>query len=211
MTKVAPREAWQALYSHHGMQYGGSGNLGMLSGLLHRGVLVLDAGCGEGKTTSALAHECTVVGCDFSKEALISLRSQRDPEHSVNLVECELGHIPFGGEKFDIVSCVHVLSHMMADERVAVSEELSVVLKPKGHLFAEVFGIGDMRFGKGKEVERASFLRGNGIMTHYFEFGELGLLFPQLDLISEVRNTERAAYGATAGRREVIRALFRKT
>ncbi len=204
------RDAWESLYSKHGMQYGGSGDLSMLSAVLRRGLLVLDAGCGDGKTTEALARECSVVGCDFSKEALISLKVCRDPESVVNLVECELAQLPFVEEKFDIVSCVHALSHMKEAERRSAADEISRVLKVGGHVFAEVFGVGDLRFGKGKEVEPSSFLRGNGIMTHYFEEGELGRLFGSLSLVSDARLSGRVTYGAVAGHREVIRAVLRK-
>jgi ubiquinone/menaquinone biosynthesis C-methylase UbiE len=154
----ASRDAWQALYSKHGMQYGGTGDLSMLKSVIAKGMLVLDAGCGDGKTTEVLAREAEVVGCDFSKEALVSLRVQRDSERTVNLVECELGKLPFRSKKFDAISCVHALSHMDADDRDAAARELTRVLKKGSHLFAEVFGSGDLRSGVGREVEPGSFL-----------------------------------------------------
>ncbi len=171
---------------------------------------VLDAGCGDGKTTESLAHICEVVGCDFSKEALVSLRLQRDSERKVNLVECELSHLPFGSEKFDAISCVHSLSHMLEADRRAAALCLSRVLKPRGHVFVEAFSLGDLRFGDGEEVERASFLRGNGIMTHYFKDGEISGLFRPLEALSEAKFSRRVAYGAVSGRREIIRTLLRK-
>jgi len=208
--KDVSREAWQALYSKHGMQYGGTGDLSMLKSVMARGMLVLDAGCGDGKTTEILAREAEVVGCDFSKEALVSLRVQRDPEGIVNLVECELDGLPFHSEKFDAISCVHALSHMVMGARHVAARELARVLKNGGHLFAEVFGSGDLRSGVGREVEPGSFLRGNGIMTHYFVEGELGRLFESLDIVAETRSSGIVTYGAVTGRRETIRVLFRK-
>lgn len=208
--KEVSRDAWQALYSKHGMQYGGTGDLSMLKSVMAKGMLVLDAGCGDGKTTEILAREAEVVGCDFSKEALVSLRVQRDPDRIVNLVECELDRLPFQSEKFDAISCVHALSHMVKGARLVAARELTRVLKNGGHVFAEVFGSGDLRSGVGREVEPGSFLRGNGIMTHYFEEGELGHLFESLDIVAEIRSSGIVTYGAVAGRRETIRALFRK-
>jgi SAM-dependent methyltransferase len=204
------REAWQRLYSKHGMQYGGSGDLSMLSSVLGAGMIALDAGCGDGKTTEALSQICDVVGCDFSREALVSLRLQRDPERKVNLVESELTHLPFDSEKFDVVLCVHSLSHVPEDDRHAAASCLSRVLRPRGHLLVEAFSLGDLRFGEGQEVEPASFLRGNGIMTHYFADGEIHGLFPDLEVISEARYSRQVAYGAVSGRREIIRAFLRK-
>ena len=209
MTNKA-RDAWQKLYSRHGMQYGGTGDLSLLSTVLAPGMIAMDAGCGDGKTTEALSRMCEVVGCDFSKEALVSLRVQRDVDRIVNLVECELGNLPFGSEKFDAVSCVHSLSHMRETERRAAAPGISRVLKPRGHLFVEVFGVKDIRFGEGREVEPASFLRGNGIMTHYFREGEIATLFHGLETVSEARYSRRVTYGTVAGRREIIQTLLRK-
>lgn len=202
--------AWQKLYSKHGMQYGGTGDISMLAKVLAPGMMVLDAGCGDGKTTEALTRICGVVGCDFSKEALRSLRLQRDPDNVVNLVECELSHLPFDEEKFDGIACVHSISHMLESERRTAALALSRVLRPGGHIFVEVFGVGDIRCGEGKEVEPTSFLRGNGILTHYFREGEITGLFPSLKLVSEINSTKRITYGAAAGRREMIRALLAK-
>ncbi len=204
------RDAWQALYSKHGIQYGGTGDVGILKTVVGGGALVLDAGCGDGKTTEVLARDFEVVGCDFSREALVSLRTHRDPENRVDLVECELGRLPFHPEKFDAITCVHALSHLTESERIAASAALAGVLKRGGYIFFEVFGTGDLRFGKGKEVEPGSFLRGNGIMTHYFEDGELGRLFSSLDGLAEARSSEIVTYGAVSGRRETIRSLFHK-
>ncbi len=203
------RDAWEALYSKHGMQYGGTGDLSILRKVVGKG-LVLDAGCGDGKTTELLIRDFEVVGCDFSKEALLSLRVHRDPENRVNLVECELNELPFRAEKFDAITCVHSLSHLMEAERRTTSDGLVRVLKPGGHIFVEVFGTGDLRSGRGREIEPKSFLRGNGIMTHYFQEGELASLFPSLELLAEARSSEIVTYGAVSGRRESIRSLFRK-
>lgn len=173
-------------------------------------MLVLDAGCGDGRTTELLTNRCDVVGCDFSREALVSLRNQRQLANSPDLVECNLIQLPFEREKFDAISCVHAIGHLKTVERSAVAEELSRVLRPGGHLILEVFGRQDVRFGEGKEFEEATFLRGNGILTHYFSEGEIPDLFPGLDTISEVSDVRRAAFGAVAGKREIRRVLLRK-
>jgi len=204
------RDAWQKLYSRHGMQYGGTGDISMLSGLLGRDMLVLDAGCGDGKTTQILSEICDVIGCDFSREALISLRSQRDPGRGVELVECELTHLPFESEKFDAVSCVHSISHLSKDERGAAAAEMSRVLKQEGHLFVEVFSTRDLRFGEGQEVEPSSFMRGNGIATHYFGDKEIPDLFMALRTVSTARPARHVTYGTVAGHREMLRVLMQK-
>ncbi len=204
------REAWQRLYSKHGLQYGGTGDIGLLEPHIRTGMVVLDAGCGDGKTTEVLSKRCDVVGCDFSKEALLSLRSQRDIEENVNLVECNIGYLPFDHEKFDAATCVHTLSHMVEAYRSRAADEIVRVLKPGGYVFIEGFGKGDIRFGEGEEVEDSSFLRGNGIITHYFQEGEIPALFEGSEFVTEVGSIRRISFGPTAGRRDIRRVLMRK-
>jgi len=204
------RDAWQRLYAKHGLQYGGSGDLGPLAQHLKPGMLALDAGCGDGKTTERIARKCDVVGCDFSREALVTLRSGRERDGIVDLVECNISSLPFESEKFDVVACVHTLSHMPSKYRTVSAGELCRVLKAGGYLLAEGFGRGDIRFGEGDEVEDSSFMRGNGILTHYFQEGELLSLFEGLEPLQETGILRRVSFGATAGRRDVRRALLRK-
>ncbi len=208
--KDGSREAWDKLYEKHGLQFGGSGDAGPLERFLRKDMLVLDAGCGEGKTLDILSRNAEVVGCDFSRRCLIAFRSRSDGDRKVNLVECNLTSLPFAREKFDAVACVHSLSHLLLDDRRRAADQCSEALVPGGHLFIEGFGRGDLRFGSGSLVEQGTFVRGNGIMTHYFEEGEMARLFDKLTLISEAVVARRVAYGPRAGRREVIRALFRR-
>ncbi len=204
------REAWQRLYSKHGLQYGGIGDIRPLEPFLKPGMVVLDAGCGDGRTTELLAKRCDVVGSDFSREALISLRSQRPSLSNVDLVECELVSLPFDSKKFDAIACVHAVSHLLRRERSRVAGELARTLKPGGLLLAEGFGKGDLRFGEGSEIEDGSFERGNGILTHYFDERELPRLFKDLELVSETRSAKRVSFGAISGKREIIRVLLNR-
>lgn len=204
------REAWQRLYSKHGIQYGGTGDIGPLDQLLKPGMMVLDAGCGDGKTTEVLAKKAEVVGCDFSREALVSLQRQRGKDIQADLVECELGNLPFADEKFSAITCVHSMSHLKEAERVKAAAEVVRAALPGGYILVEAFDTDDFRFGKGEEVERASFLRGNGIMTHYFEKGEVQELFKDVELVAETRAARRVSFGALFGKRSVMRVLLRK-
>jgi cyclopropane fatty-acyl-phospholipid synthase-like methyltransferase len=204
------REAWQKLYSKHGIQYGGTGDIGLLEQILKPGMKVLDAGCGDGKTTEILAKKAEVVGCDFSREALVSLQHQRGLDIQADLVECELGNLPFADEKFNVITCVHSLSHMKESERSRAAKEIIRSLLPGGNVLVEAFDHDDFRYGKGEEIERASFLRGNGIMTHYFERGEVQTLFDGLEIVAETQATRRVSFGVLSGKRSVMRVLLRK-
>jgi len=205
-----PRDAWQKLYARHGLQYGGRGDIRSLEPHLKPEMIVLDAGCGDGKTTELLARKCEVVGCDFSREALVSLKARRQRTDLVNLVECNLLSLPFEREKFDAFSCVHALSHVVGDDRFGIGRELSRVLRPGGHALVEVFGRQDIRYGEGEEIEEATFLRGNGIITHYFRQGEVASMFPELQVISEISQVRRVSLGAVAGKRETLSILMRR-
>jgi SAM-dependent methyltransferase len=204
------RDAWQRLYAKHGVQYGGTGDLGLLEPHLKTGMLVLDAGCGDGKTTEMLARKYDVVGCDFSREGLLALRTNRDPMMRVNLVECNMANLPFEREKFDAVCCIHALSHMHADERIRAAAQIASVIKKGGYLLLEGFGPGDIRFGEGRAIEDSTFLRGNGILTHYFREGEVRDLFPEMEVLGEFLSSKRVSYGAISGKRETLRALMRR-
>ena len=173
-------------------------------------MIVLDAGCGDGKTTEVLAKKAEVVGCDFSREALVSLQHQRGKDIQADLVECELGSLPFGDEKFNAVTCIHSLSHMKEKDRSGAAAEIFRTLVPDGFVLVEGFDVDDFRYGKGEEVEKASFLRGNGIMTHYFEKGEVQGLFGGMETISETRAMRRVSLGVLSGKRSIVRVLLRK-
>ena len=205
------RESWEKLYSKRGLQYGGSGDIGLLNEVLKPGMIALDAGCGDGKSTEVLSKKCEVVGCDFSKEALASLRLQRDPGHSIDLVECNLISLPFEPEKFDAIACVHALSHLVQKDRQKASKELARVLKPGGYMMVEVFGSGDLRYGEGSETEPSTFVRGSGIMTHYFEEGEVPDLLSSLEILLEAESVRRVSFGALAGKRHLFRVFAKKT
>lgn len=203
------RDAWQKLYAKHGLQYGGRGDIRALEPHLRAGMTALDAGCGDGKTTELLASKCDVVGCDFSREALVSLRGQRQAMDSLNLVECNLMSLPFEREKFDAITCIHAMSHLVSEDRQTVARELVRVLRRGGHILVEAFGIEDIRCGDGEEIETATFLRGTGILTHYFREHEVASLFPGLLVISETSDARRVTMGSVAGKRETIRTLLR--
>ncbi|MEM2891262.1 MAG: class I SAM-dependent methyltransferase [Thermoplasmata archaeon] len=208
---LSSRAAWERLYAKHGLQYGGRGEVAMLLRAVRPGSLVLDAGCGDGKTTEELSKHYQVVACDFSREALVSFRSQRPSiATSLELVECDMTHLPFVSEKFDAVACVHSLSHMLAENRSKAATEMAGVLRRGGFVFVEVFGRGDIRFGEGDELEPGTYRRGNGIITHYFRLGEVPSLFAGFRCIAEVCDRRHVSFGVVSGKRELIRVLLRK-
>jgi len=92
----------------------------------------LDAGCGTGALTFALApYVAEVVGLDPRADYLEAARAAA-PEN-VRLVEGDVTALDFGYASFDLACCHRVLHHVRRPE-LAVSE-LARVTRPGGRLF----------------------------------------------------------------------------
>ena len=92
-----------------------------------RGLHYLDLGCGKGELASLLHDDFTrVAGCDPSPGMLsfaqgIDARVQQDP-----------AAIPFDAQEFDFITAVCVYHHVPPPARLALTKEISRVLKPGG-------------------------------------------------------------------------------
>mgnify|MGYP003335846912 CR=1 FL=1 len=154
---------FQSDYCLRGRRWGGAAEVPLLS----RGAVVLETGCGNGKSLHAfLSAGVKAFGIDISYEA-VRLAG------SAYAAAADIRHLPFKDGVFDAVFCRHVLGHLFKKDRCIAAAELLRVLKPGGTLYFTGFGIDDFRFGKGAESESHSFLRGDGIMTHYFTDDEV--------------------------------------
>jgi ubiquinone/menaquinone biosynthesis C-methylase UbiE len=92
----------------------------------------LDAGCGTGSVTFALAPQVAeVVGVDTRADYLAAARANA-PENT-RFVEGDVMKLPFGYAEFDLVCCHRVLHHVRRPE-LAVSE-LARVARPGGKVF----------------------------------------------------------------------------
>ncbi len=155
---------WQTDYELRGPRWAGRS---YLLPEMPAGNLILETGCGNGKTLSSLGPD--VVGIDISPTAVKLAGS--------SALVGDIRFLPFKDEIFDIIICWHVLGHLSYAERKTAADEMLRVLKPEGVLHFKDFSRNDFRYGKGTEVEPSSFLRGDGIVTHYFEPEELISLF----------------------------------
>lgn len=164
------------------------------------GALVLELGCGNGKTLAAmLGRTWRVAAVDVSPRALrlgrdlavgISCQgppvrsgasSRRDPPAlRPEFIAADAVQLPFKASSFDAVFAFHVLGHLRDGDRREAAREAARVLKAGGRLFFLEFGVEDMRAGLGEEVEALTFRRGEGIITHYFSEGEVLVLFDLL-------------------------------
>ena len=99
----------------------------LLTKCVKAGHVVLDAGCGGGKSLEIIRKDSYRVGLDIKKENLLKARMI---EGNNNLVLGDLEYLPFKERAFDFVFCQDVLEHVKSAEKTI--REFSFVLKEKG-------------------------------------------------------------------------------
>ncbi len=172
------RKAWEREYRGNRILWRGEREWSNLVKYIDKSHLILDLGSGQGKSSKYLLERgYNVILLDFSMNALRSLKFQRVLGNGLA--------IPFRDECFDAVFAIHVISHVIERERMV--KEIERVTKKNGFIFVEVFSIEDFRYGKGDEVEKNTFLRGNGIITHYFSESELEDLLKNFQIVERKR------------------------
>jgi ubiquinone/menaquinone biosynthesis C-methylase UbiE len=201
------RAAWETGYCNRGRRYGGAPpDLPSLPGLSR----VLETGCGDGKSLLAMAGRgWEIVAIDFSREA-IRISSGNQALHKVMFIQADARSLPFRNDCFDAVFLSHLISHIPQNDRDRALSETERVLVSGGLVFLRVFSVRDFRAGKGCCVEPNTYLRGDGIRTHYFTSEEVESLFPGLTTRA-IRTTEwtMKVKGERLIRSEIV-AEFRK-
>ncbi len=95
------------------------------------GARVLELGVGTGRIARPVAAAgCRVVGVDASAEMLEEVVQPEDPARAVQLVQADIGQLPFGRSGFDSALAVHVL-HLVRDLPDVLAQTISA-LRPKG-------------------------------------------------------------------------------
>ncbi len=167
--------------------------------------IVLELGCGSGKTLRSLAAAELVVGLDVSRAALVACRRDKDPGN-VSLVQGDASRLPFAGSSVDAVIAHHVLGHLLANERAESAAEMARVLRPGGALSVRVLSREDMRSGMGEEIEPNTYLRGTGVFCHFFDEDEVRGLFRAFDVKSLGKSETRKRYEGESALRSAITA-----
>lgn len=182
----ASRNPWDDDYLHRGRLWGGSTpSLPGLPGSYR----ILELGCGDGKTVSSLVQAgCSVTALDISPHAASLCRKTcLDPDR-VSLLIADTRQIPFRNESFNGIITSHITGHLTLAGRRQLACEVLRLLIPGGMLYFRDFSIGDFRFGRGEETETGTFLRKNGIATHYFTEDEVRSLFTNFKIHSLVQH-----------------------
>lgn len=214
-----PREAWNADYTMRGRRWAGySWGIPALSPRDR----VLDVGCGDGKTILSMTESPPlspekgslgpeIVGLDFSRAAIRLCSRHTRGNTRVHLVCGDGSRMPFPDSCFDYVLLFHVLGHARLRSRIMICDEAARVARIGGRILIRAFSTRDFRSGKGEEVEEMTFLRGDGIFTHYFTIPEIKDLNPGLSASSlETSSWTLKVRGKTLVREE-ISAVFQKT
>lgn len=105
------------------------------------GKRALDAGCGSGRWTYALAElGARVMAVDLTAGGPESARAALDGRSEIDIAQADLFDLPFRPESFDFVMSWGVLHHTR-DTREAF-ERLVPLVKPGGTLFVMVYEVG---------------------------------------------------------------------
>jgi cyclopropane fatty-acyl-phospholipid synthase-like methyltransferase len=203
------RNPWDDNYLRHGRLWGGSAfPLPLLPGSSR----ILELGCGDGKIVSSLVQKgCHVTAIDFSYRAASLCRHACPHPDRVSLLIADTRQTPFRNESFDSIIASHIAGHLSRAGRCQLAREVLRLLNYGGMVYFRDFSTGDFRFGQGEKTETGTFLKKNGIATHYFTDDEVHSLFTGLAVQSLVQHTwEIKVRGRVFIRAEIV-AEFKKT
>jgi len=204
MTVPGQKDAWNQFYGSNPRPWRGTIS-NKIRFPFRKGDLVLDIGCGTGKTSSALIEEgYRVIGVDISDVATDICRRMYGDKMSVICTSAD--SIPIDPYSVDGIVMIHVLEHMNEDELKASADEAYRILSCGGKMFVRVFHKDDMRSGKGESID-GGIVRGNGIRYRYFTEDELRNVFKRFSEVSTERIEERTKFNEIRSR---IEAVFEK-
>ncbi len=141
---------------------------------------VLDLGCGTGRNTIYLAKQGFLVyALDISKTgvAITKKKAKSLGLKNIKFKVADIKHTSYPDNYFDAVLCIFTLSHGLLEDNKDAVDEIYRILKPKGMLVTEFMSVNDKTCGKGKEIEKNTFLGGmeddKHMMHHYFTKSEI--------------------------------------
>lgn len=157
---------------------------------------VLDLGCGAGRHVYFMANEnIDTYGTDISKDG-IEYTEEILKHHglSADLKIASVDNIPYDDNYFDGIICYGVLYYCDITEINISVKEIFRVLKPNGRVLIVVRNTDDYRYGKGKEIEKNTFLieeedknkcafNESGMKMHFFCKSEIEELFENFSKI----------------------------
>lgn len=151
---------------------------------------ILDLGCGAGRHVYFMASEnIDTYGVDISADGIEHTKKLlKENGLSVDLKVAGADNIPYEDNYFNGIISYGVLYYCNINEIENAAKEIFRVLKPNGKALIVVRNTKDYRYGKGKEIEKNTFLieeedknkcsfNENGMIMHFFEEDEVKKLF----------------------------------
>lgn len=158
------------------------------------GSKVLDAGCGNGKTSIRLIEMgFNVTGVDYSEYAIRSCIERLGDKATFIVSDCL--DIPLQDFSMEGIYAVHLTEHLTEGELMQFSKECNRILRPGGKLFIRSFSPDDMR-SNGKVR--------NGISYHYRTPEDLSSLFKDMVCGSSTIVNEQTKFGTIRSRSECV-------
>ena len=192
------KEAWDSFYRMNDRPWRGVSEIRDMD--FPAGSMVLEIGCGNGKTSAALRRmDLKVISMDFS-EAAIGMCRENDPDG--DYVCADVTDLPFENDHFDGAFAFHVLEHLTPEEMQLAVNEIRRVLKDGSAFYVKAFSTDDMRSMKGTKVDDTTVIRGNGIRYHYFTEQTLIDALKDMECVSIVIVNEPTRFGTVRSRLE---------
>ena len=169
-----PRESWERQYQISGNIWAGIVDLPKLPA----GTRVLEAGCGNGKTLLAMQGKgLDIFAFDFSRTAAALAKKNLTARMSGEVLVGDASRLMFAAETFDVIFARHIIGHSLKETRDAIVAEFNRVLKTGGVLYFTEFEAADMKACGDIVSEPRTYMKKNGIMTHFFTEDEVRELF----------------------------------
>ncbi len=186
------REAWDELYRKQPRAWRGSLKVPDLG--LPKKSNVLDVGCGNGKTSSALIDlGFSVTGLDYSKNAINSCEERLGNKAHFIISDC--WHMPFYDDHLDGIYAVHLTEHLDDYELENFSNECYRILRSKGKIFVRSFSPEDMRSNNNIR---------NEISYHYRTPNEIAKCFENFYVEETKLVNDKTKFGTMRSRSECI-------
>jgi ubiquinone/menaquinone biosynthesis C-methylase UbiE len=128
-----------------------------------------------------------LIALDASPHACRLARKQLRDGSTADILVADARAIPLTPGSVDAVIAHHITGHLLQQDRLALVNETTRVLKQGGLFLFCDFSIDDFRCGNGSEIEEMTYRRGNGIITHYFTEEEVRAFSPLL-ILKEIRS-----------------------
>lgn len=153
---------------------------------------ILDIGCGAGSNTVLFAQEgFQTYATDISENGLrVTKRRLEDNNLDAVLKNAGMENQPFPDNFFDGAISFGVFYYNTREVYQKAVDELYRILKKGGRAFVFSRTIDDCRFGKGKEIEKNTFVLTSGdatekgMMGHFLDVREIKEIFNKFKKVS---------------------------